>query len=465
MSCGCRRSRRGWTPELELGRHAALIGELEALAASEPTRELVAGQLALALYRSGRQADALEALRRTRERMREDLGLDPGAALRLLQDQILRQDPALVPVERTPLPDELDAALATPLHGRERELAELRAAWARVRAGAALVVTVSGLRGSGTTRLAAELAAEVHAGGAPVVYDDTGGSALRPSDARPALLVLDNLPLVEAPRDAFLLTLVCGPDAHETDHVDAAIRLGALDARAVGAIAAGYARAHVPGHPGDELLGMSGGLPGPVHQCARRWAQREAGRHVEAVAGRTAAGRADLRSMELELTGGVAELQATHDRAAPPPARRRSLVCPYKGLAAFDAADSEYYCGRDACGRARGAPGRHIAAGPRRPIGQRQVLALARWSAGRVGRRHPAGKRALAADPDPAGRTSTLPRWPTSTSAVASCWPSTNSRRRSPPARTSPSAAFIAWNWSPGRRTGRPLHGRARAPC
>jgi WD40 repeat protein len=51
--------------------------------------------------------------------------------------------------------------------------------------------------------------------------------------------------------------------------------------------------------------------------------------------------------MELELTGGVAELQATHDRAAPPPARRRSLVCPYKGLAAFDAADSEYYCGRE----------------------------------------------------------------------------------------------------------------------
>ncbi len=112
--------------ELELGRHAALIGELEALAASEPTRELVAGQLALALYRSGRQADALEALRRTRVRDARGPRARPGAALRRLQDQILRQDPALVPVKRTPLPDELDAALATQLHGRERELAELR---------------------------------------------------------------------------------------------------------------------------------------------------------------------------------------------------------------------------------------------------------------------------------------------------------------------------------------------------
>src|SRR6185503_7806569 len=109
-------------------------------------------------------------------------------------------------------------------------LAELRTAWSRVRAGAAMVVTVSGLRGSGTTRLAAELAAEVHAGGAPVVYDDTGGSASRPSDARPALLVLDNLPLVGAPREPCLLTLICGPAAHDTDDVDAAIRLGALDA-------------------------------------------------------------------------------------------------------------------------------------------------------------------------------------------------------------------------------------------
>ena len=64
--------------ELGLGRHAMLIGELEALVAGEPTRELLAGQLVLALYRSGRQAEALEALQRTRTHMREELGLDAG---------------------------------------------------------------------------------------------------------------------------------------------------------------------------------------------------------------------------------------------------------------------------------------------------------------------------------------------------------------------------------------------------
>ncbi len=170
--------------------------------------------------------------------------------------------------------------------------------------------------------------------------------------------------------------------------------------------------------------------------------------------------------MELELTGGVAELQATHDRAAPSAARRRSLVCPYKGLAAFDAADSEYYCGRERLvARARGAPGRHVAVGPRRPIGQRQVLALARWSAGRVGRRHPAGQRALATDPDPAGRTSAAPRWPTSTSAVESCWPSTSSRRRSPLAPTSPSAWRSLPNWCAWPHATGSAARRARAPC
>ena len=81
--------------ELDAGRHAALVGELEQLADEFPLRERLRAQLMLALYRSGRQAEALEVYRRTRERLAEELGLEPGVELRELEQAILRQDPAL----------------------------------------------------------------------------------------------------------------------------------------------------------------------------------------------------------------------------------------------------------------------------------------------------------------------------------------------------------------------------------
>ena len=81
--------------ELELGHHAQLVGELEALLAEQPTRERVASQLMLALYRSGRQADALEVYQRTRAHLAEQLGLEPGPVLKAMQSQILQQAPSL----------------------------------------------------------------------------------------------------------------------------------------------------------------------------------------------------------------------------------------------------------------------------------------------------------------------------------------------------------------------------------
>jgi DNA-binding SARP family transcriptional activator len=80
--------------ELEQGRHAALVAELEALIGENPFRERLRGQLMLALYRAGRQTDALRAYRRAREALGE-LGLDPGIQLRSLEQAILNQDPAL----------------------------------------------------------------------------------------------------------------------------------------------------------------------------------------------------------------------------------------------------------------------------------------------------------------------------------------------------------------------------------
>jgi len=81
--------------DLAAGRHADVIGELEALVAAHPLRERLQGQLLLALYRSGRQAEALDAYRHARHELVEQIGVEPGAELRRLQQAILEQDPAL----------------------------------------------------------------------------------------------------------------------------------------------------------------------------------------------------------------------------------------------------------------------------------------------------------------------------------------------------------------------------------
>jgi DNA-binding SARP family transcriptional activator len=81
--------------ELELGRHGAIVAELEAFVAEHPLRERPRAQLMLALYRSGRQADALEAYRSARETLVEELGIDPSPELQQLEHAILRHDPSL----------------------------------------------------------------------------------------------------------------------------------------------------------------------------------------------------------------------------------------------------------------------------------------------------------------------------------------------------------------------------------
>jgi YVTN family beta-propeller protein len=81
--------------QLALGEHAKLVGELEALRAAHPYQERLAAQLMLALYRSGRQTEALEVYRELRARLDLELGLQPGQELRELEAAILRQDEAL----------------------------------------------------------------------------------------------------------------------------------------------------------------------------------------------------------------------------------------------------------------------------------------------------------------------------------------------------------------------------------
>jgi DNA-binding SARP family transcriptional activator len=92
--------------EIELGRHAELLGELEARVAEHPLRERLRGQLMLALYRTGRQADALHAYQEARGSLLEELGIDPGPALQRLHGAILRQERSLSPVPAHPSAEE-----------------------------------------------------------------------------------------------------------------------------------------------------------------------------------------------------------------------------------------------------------------------------------------------------------------------------------------------------------------------
>src|SRR5207248_1825954 len=81
--------------DLALGRAAKLVGEIEALVAEHPLRERFRAQLILALYRSGRQAEALAAYQSTRQALVDGLGIEPTPALQELERAILQQDPAL----------------------------------------------------------------------------------------------------------------------------------------------------------------------------------------------------------------------------------------------------------------------------------------------------------------------------------------------------------------------------------
>jgi len=140
--------------ELALGLHEQLIPRLQAFVASQPLRERARAQLMTALYRDGRQSDALAEYRAARETLVEEIGIEPGPALQALERAILVQDESLAVAGATQRRLELPAA-PTPLLGREGELAE---AADLLQSGRARLLTLTGPGGVGKTRLATEVA-------------------------------------------------------------------------------------------------------------------------------------------------------------------------------------------------------------------------------------------------------------------------------------------------------------------
>jgi len=170
--------------ELGLGRHRELAGELQALADEHPLRERLAGQLMLALYRSGRQAEALEAYHRLAVKLAGELGIDPSAEITRLHEAIVRQDPVLgLEVAAVPeaggdrgAPDGDTDAAAPPgtragpaqlpldvpgFTGRAAELARLHALLSSGEAGTVVVSAIGGTAGVGKTALAIRFAHQV----------------------------------------------------------------------------------------------------------------------------------------------------------------------------------------------------------------------------------------------------------------------------------------------------------------
>jgi predicted ATPase/DNA-binding SARP family transcriptional activator len=239
---------------LRLGHHAAAVGDLVQLVQLMPLRERFHEQLVLALYRSGRQGEALRAYDDARRTLADELGLDPGPGLRDLERAVLQQDPSLDWIPPQPAPDghiTADATRVEPaprapaasgrvpipltrLIGRDADLARLDDLMERHRA-----LTLTGPAGAGKTRLAIQLA---NGQGRPVWYVDLGpiddpalvaptvaaaaGVTVTPGDdpvqaiaetvaSRPALLVLDTCEhLVSSVAQLASAVLRSAPDVH-----------------------------------------------------------------------------------------------------------------------------------------------------------------------------------------------------------------------------------------------------------
>jgi WD40 repeat protein/DNA-binding SARP family transcriptional activator len=359
--------------DLAAGQSSELVGEIETLLGDEPFRERLWGQLMLALYRSGRQRDALDAYQRARRLLVDELGIEPGPDLRRLEAAVLAQDPSLDVLRPVPVvaPGGLPAALAAvgpAFLGRETELAWLRAAWVDAVDGRGGFASVLGPEGIGKTRLVAELAGEVHIDGAAVLYGrcdhahrgarallgqalQSAGSSLAHVDGaadnardiaeavarylatwsqgRPVLVVLDDLHLADAETLEVVADLAgwcrAAPmlvvGAFRSDAVEptsfgaspggaaAQLVLGPVPGDVVGRICDLYATEAWSAEDVGRVYELTGGVPLLVHEQASEWARERASRRMVETSHRVAVTRRRLVASRGEIADDVEGIQ------------------------------------------------------------------------------------------------------------------------------------------------------------
>ena len=338
--------------ELAVGQAAASVPELERLVAEHPMRERLWEMLVTALYRAGRQGDALGAYERARAVLADELGVDPGPGLRAVHARVLAHDATLGRSHGASQPSpQLRAARS--LVGRELALERLRRAWqAAVRGGPSTVV-VRGPEGAGGTALAAAFAAEVAREGAAVQYrcsasagpDASGpvgreGRADGPEQPRtPLLLVADH---TDVPGEATLTLKLTGHLGGVTEGAEV-VELTPLAPHEVRQLVADYVPADEVTRVAEQVFARSGGWPGAAHEAAVDVARNLAAQRVEVAAAATGSSSAELASARAELADSVALLRDATTEADPPDPR----VCPWRGLASYDVDDARWFAGRE----------------------------------------------------------------------------------------------------------------------
>ena len=355
--------------DLAAGAASELVAELESLVAQHEYRERLWAQLMLALYRSGRQGDALGAYRRARAVLVEQMGIEPGHELRALEAAILHQEPALDLAAASGPPFGLPSPLESvgpAFVGRDAELAWLRTAWLDAADGRGGFVSLLGPEGIGKTRLVAELAREVQRSGGVVLYGRCGdtGSGIRAlldqalgtagtstdelegepvaalggalmrmltieSRGRPVLLAVDDVHRADADTIDVLADMaawagagsllvvatfrtdVDAPDLPLPGHGDvgAHLTLRGLDREALQRVCEMYAIERWWPADIDRLHELTGGVPLQVHELASEWAKERATRDVGEAADRSAAAQARLAGLRAEIAQSVDGIQ------------------------------------------------------------------------------------------------------------------------------------------------------------
>ncbi len=339
---------------LALGRDAEVVADAQALCAAHRLHEQFWVQLVTALYRGGRQAEALAALRRIRALLAEEIGADPGVELRTLEQRVLRQDPTLAAPRRlaavAPLPPELDPA-DRPFFGRAAELAWLHDAWADVtRGGGGRLLVIAGPVGSGRTRLVAEFAAHLHARGVGVHYGrvETGLAVLDDLDAQSMGQLSAGLPegpvLCVAMYDPTNATAVLRRALLATAHEERVLApLGRADLARIAARVAGPVDAALV----EEIVLAAHGRPGEAERIAARLIEERSERRVVAAVEQARPASRALAAAREEVASGIRDLVRVRARHTDAAAGVDRIACPYKGLARYDQSDAALFHGRE----------------------------------------------------------------------------------------------------------------------